>query len=373
MSSNTNSINQTLKFANQGKSEFFSTLRKRVDEYFKENQYSKHADSRMYLKTFAMLSLYFVPYFLILTGYFSIWQMLLLTFIMGIGMAGIGMSVMHDAIHGAYSSKNWVNQVIGSTLYFLGGNVFCWRTQHNVLHHTYTNVFEVDEDIETKWILRLSPEAELKKYHRFQYLYAFPLYTLMTFSFLVKDFVKVFRYHSQDFHVKIKSNFYREMLVLILTKVLYLSYTVALPMWLLGLTWWQVLIGFLTVHMTAGFILSVIFQLAHVVEGTAFPVPDEEGSLENTWAIHQLLTTSNFARNNALLSWYVGGLNFQVEHHLFPTICHIYYRPISEIVRKTALEFGLPYHEQKTFRAAVASHIRMLKNLGKPSFVAAHA
>ncbi|WP_026999465.1 fatty acid desaturase family protein [Eisenibacter elegans] len=357
--------NQQLRFSNKQKSDFFPTLRQRVEDYFKDNQYKKQADYRMFVKTIVMLSLYAVPYFLILSGWFSPWQMLGLTLLMGVGMAGVGMSIMHDALHGTYSSKGWVNRLLGSSLYLLGGNVFCWKTQHNVLHHTFTNVFEVDEDIDTKWILRLSPEAPLKKYHRFQYIYAFPLYSLMTFSFLVKDFIKVFQYHQKDFKVKVKSDFYKDLSVLILTKVLYITFALVLPYYVLGIAWWQVLLGFLVVHMTAGLILSVIFQLAHVVEGTTYPVPDETGSLENTWAVHQLYTTSNFARNNQLLSWYIGGLNFQVEHHLFPHVCHIHYKPISEIVRQTAAEFELPYYEQKTFGQAINSHIRMLKQLGR--------
>ena len=115
----------------------------------------------------------------------------------------------------------------------------------------------------------------------------------------------------------------------------------------------------------AGFILALIFQLAHTVEGTSHPLPNELGVIENDWAMHQLQTTANFSRKNRFLSWYVGGLNFQVEHHLFPYISHVHYPEISEIVRTTAEEYGVPYLENKTFIGAVKSHFRFLYQLGK--------
>ena len=115
----------------------------------------------------------------------------------------------------------------------------------------------------------------------------------------------------------------------------------------------------------AGIILALVFQPAHVVMETEFPEPDNEGSLEDNWAIHQFKTTSNFAPNNKVLGWYMGGLNYQVEHHLFPTICHIHYPAISKIVKATAEEYGVPYYSQKTFASAVKSHFQLLMRLGK--------
>jgi linoleoyl-CoA desaturase len=116
-------------------------------------------------------------------------------------------------------------------------------------------------------------------------------------------------------------------------------------------------------HLVAGFILSMIFQPAHVVKETTFPMPNLENEIENSWAVHELLTTANFARKNAVLNWYAGGLNFQVEHHLFPTICHIHYEALAPIVKETAEEFGLPYNEFETFSEAIKSHYDMLKRL----------
>ena len=151
---------------------------------------------------------------------------------------------------------------------------------------------------------------------------------------------------------------------LIITKIIYFSVWIVIPM-VLGIAWWQVLIGFFVMHYTAGLILSIVFQLAHVVDETTNPVPNEEGEIENTWAIHQLYTTANFAPKNKIVNWFTGGLNHQVEHHLFPHISHVHYGKIAEIVKETAKECNLPYHEFKTMRGAVIAHFKHLKELGQ--------
>jgi len=358
---------QKPRFNTNDEADFFLCLKKRIDNYFKESNMSKHGNMQMFYKTTAMLGLYLVPYILVLTGYFSVWAMAGLIFVMAVGKAGIGMSVMHDANHGAYSSKKWLNNLMGNTFCLLGGSPLIWKVQHNVLHHTYTNVHEVDEDVETKFILRLSPHAELKPIHKYQYLYAFALYCLMTFSMLFKDFAKVFRYHENNL-IAGKHTIASDISNVIVTKIIYLFFTLALPVMLLNVSFWVILIGFLELHFIAGLILSVVFQLAHVVAETEHHLVEDNLPLENTWAIHQLKTTANFAPENRFLNWYVGGLNFQIEHHLFPHICHVHYPKLAKIVKSTALEFGIPYNEQPTFTSALRSHVAMLKQLGQPQF-----
>jgi linoleoyl-CoA desaturase len=137
------------------------------------------------------------------------------------------------------------------------------------------------------------------------------------------------------------------------------------PLVLTSLLWWQVLLGIVIMHYIAGFILAIIFQPAHVIDGTEFPLPDENRTLANNWAVHQLLTTTNFGNGSRWFSWYVGGLNFQIEHHLFPNICHVHYRKIASIVQSTAHEFGLPYKSSRTFLSALAGHAKLLRDLGK--------
>ncbi len=356
-----------LRFKNPNQNDFVRTLRKRVDAYFKENSLPKTGGWSLKLKALFMFLLYVVPYFLIL---FSVSDLLLVNwgfaFLMGLGMAGIGFGVMHDANHGSFSRKKWVNNFMGFSINFLGGNVNNWKAQHNIMHHTYTNIEGYDEDIQPAFLLRFSPHAKKIKLHKFQFLYAWILYGLMTVSWtFAKDFIDVSRYNKNGLFKQLKTNFNKELIQIIWTRVFYFIYMLVVPMMVLDFVWWQILIGFFTVHFTAGLTLALIFQLAHVMEDTDFPLPDDGKVVENQWAVHQLFTTSNFAHKNRILSWFVGGLNYQVEHHLFPNISHVHYRKIAPIVKKTAEEFNLPYHSIDSFRSALFSHMRMLYQLGR--------
>jgi linoleoyl-CoA desaturase len=346
--------------------DFTQTLNKRVNEYFKTNNLSRVANTEMVIKTLVMFGLYFVPYALMVTGVVtSVGWMFALVLVMSLGLAGIGLSVMHDANHGAYSNKKWLNNLMGYSLNMVGANAFNWKIQHNVLHHTYTNVHEEDEDISPRGVLRLSPHSNWKWFHKYQFIYAWFLYGLMTIVWMVfKDFVRIIRYQKNGLARSNNANMVMEWLILIITKLVYVSYIFVIPFLVTSLSGWQILFGILTMHYIAGFILAIIFQPAHVIEGTEYPLPDEHHKLENTWAVHQLHTTTNFGNKSRWFSWYVGGLNFQIEHHLFPNICHVHYRKISGIVERTAKEFNLPYKSATTFVDALLGHARLLKQLG---------
>jgi linoleoyl-CoA desaturase len=326
----------------------------------------------MVLKTIFMFLLYFVPYGLIISGLITApAMMILMVIIMSLGLGGIGLSVMHDANHGAYSQKNWLNDLIGYSLNLVGANAFNWKMQHNVLHHTYTNVHEEDEDISPRGVLRLTPHSNWKYLHKFQHVYAWFLYGLMTIAWMVvKDFARIIKYQNNGLAKKHKANITKEWIILIVTKIVYVGYIFIIPVVFTSLLWWQILIGILIMHYIAGFILAIIFQPAHVIHGTEFPLPDEDNVLENNWAVHQLLTTTNFGNKSRWFSWYVGGLNFQIEHHLFPNVCHVHYRNISGIVKQTAHEFGLPYKSAKSFFDALIGHAKLLKQLGQKPVMA---
>lgn len=359
-------INQkTITFATTNR-DFSSTLNKRVSDYFKSNDVTRHANTEMIVKTVVMFTLYFLPYGLIIGGVVTSWPLLILSLVvMSLGLAGIGLSVMHDANHGAYSNKKWVNTLVGYSLNLVGANAFNWKMQHNVLHHTYTNVIDEDEDISPRGALRLTPHSKWLGIHRYQFIYAWALYGLMTLVWLFfKDFYRIIKYAKTGLAKKNNAHIGREWVILIATKLMYIGYIFVIPTIFTSLVWWQVIVGIIIMHYIAGFLLAIIFQPAHVIEGTDFPLPDDDHKLENNWAIHQLMTTTNFGNNSRWFSWYVGGLNFQIEHHLFPNICHVHYRKIAGIVRDTATEFGLPYRSARTFVGALISHARLLRQLG---------
>ncbi len=355
-----------ISFVSKTKKDFSKELKSEVNAYFRENNISRHANLSMYIKTALLLALYFGAYGLIISGLFPAPAMLGLCFVMGIGMAGIGFSVSHDALHGAYSSSKTVNRLLGYSFDLLGANGYIWKITHNIIHHTYTNIYEHDEDLEVAEFIRLSPHAEYKWIHRFQHILAFIAYGFATLFWV---FIKDYKYFLKPTlgPYENKSHPVAEWITLILTKTLYYGYMLVIPYLLLPITWWELIIGFLVVHFTAGVILGIIFQLAHVVEGTEHPTENEEGDIENVWMIHQMETTSDFAHENKLLCWYIGGLNYQIEHHLFPRICSIHYPQIAPIVRRVAEKHGIPYNYHSTFSEAVGSHYRTLKEFGDPA------
>ncbi|MBL7916118.1 MAG: acyl-CoA desaturase [Bacteroidia bacterium] len=358
-------IKGQVKFVDNDKSKFFMTLKKRVDNYFTENNISKHANGAMVIKTIVLLAVYIVPFLAIVIIQPSFLVMNLLWLLMGFGLAGIGMSIMHDANHGAYSANNTVNFWLGHTLNMVGGSVTNWKLQHNILHHTYTNIAYMDEDIDDKLVLRFNPHTKVKAYQRLQFIYAFLFYGIMTIYWaLLKDFVQFNRYAKNGVNPAGKKEKRILLARMIIDKALYFFVSVGIPL-LAGIPVAYVLTGFLLMHFAAGIILTVVFQLAHTVEGTTHPLPNDAGDIENCWAIHQLNTTVNFSKGNPFLTWYLGGLNYQVEHHLFSRVCHIHYPAIAPIVKQTAEEFGIPYLENKTFGIAFRSHMATLKRFGK--------
>ncbi len=352
-------------FNRKNSKDFVSTLNKRVNSYFKDKGIRKTGNAKLYLKTAVMFALFLTPYFVILTTEISELWKLLLTVVIGIGMAGVGMNVMHDGNHGSFSTKSWVNKLMGGSIYILAGNVYNWKVQHNVLHHTYTNIHGHDEDLDAGHVLRFHKHTPWKRFHKFQHYYSVLLYGLLTLNWAITaDFLQMKRYLKRNLSADKVPVPAREWSVLAITKLIYITIWIIIPMLVLNIAWWKVLLGFFVMHYTAGLILSIVFQLAHIIEDTTMPTPDKTGSMKNNWAVHQLFTTVNFSTKNRFVNWFTGGLNHQVEHHIFPRISHIHYTAIAKIVKKTAHEFNLPYHEYKTTRQAIISHFRYLKKMG---------
>lgn len=345
---------------------FFATLRKRVDSYFKENNLSKHYNTTMVIKSIILMSAYMLPFIALLVFNPTFNVALILWAVMGFALSGIGMSVMHDANHGAYSSNSKTNYWMGHTLNLLGGSVFNWKMQHNVMHHTYTNVLDYDDDIADKLILKFNPHTPVKWYHKLQVVYAFLFYGILTMYWaLLKDFLQFHKYTKQGVNTSTKEQNRVIWLKIFLSKVVYWAVIFGVPVLIIGIPFYQVVLGYVLMQFISGVVLTVVFQLAHTVEGTTHPLPNVDYTIENNWAVHQMNTTVNFSRKSKWISWYVGGLNFQVEHHLFPTICHVHYPAVSEIVKATAEEFGVPYLENETFAKALKSHVNAIISFGK--------
>jgi len=357
-------MSQKVKFRKTQDNTFTATLNERIKNYFTSEGISEKGNLLMIIKVIFFLAGFAGSYFLIYLSGSNVLAAILSWILLGLFTAFVGFNIAHDAVHGSLSKYDFVNRMLGYTFNLAGTNKYMWKLMHNVIHHTYTNIPGHDEDLEPVSLIRLSTENKLKKVHRYQHYYAYFFYCLTSISWVMKkDFVAFFRKKLGNYENK--KHPFREYIVLFVSKLVYFFIFLALPIMFSAIPWWATLVGFVAMHLVQGITLAVVFQLAHVVEGAHFPTPDDNGDVMNNWSIHQLNTTANFAQKSFLAYWFFGGLNFQIEHHLFPNICHIHYPQISAIVRQTATEYGIPYNENKTMWGAIRSHTRMLKLLGR--------
>ncbi len=354
---------QNIKFVSQDCDGFVAATKAEVSDYFASRGMSQKGDITIAARTIVMIGALAGSYVVLLTVTLPTIAMLGLCVVMGIALAGIGFGVSHDALHDAYSESGLLNRIAGLSFDALGASSYMWKITHNVIHHTYTNIHGVDEDLEVSPLLRLSPQAQRRPWQRFQHLYAPLAYSLSTLNWI---FVKDFDYFSRRTlgPYRDPSHPRRAIVMLALSKAFAVTWMLVIPLIVMPLPAWEIILGFLIVHLIGGFILGVVFQLAHVVEQTAHPVPDAQGQMANCWLVHEMITTANFCVGNRLLTWYVGGLNYQIEHHLFPRVSSAHYPAISETVQRLASKYGIPYHNNPTLVRAVSSHLRTLKALG---------
>lgn len=350
------------KFTTQAQS-FHADLKKRINEYFSAHQLSPTGNYKLYFKAgilfTAFLALYVHLVFFTPPVIWAISECV----IIGVIMAAIGFNVMHDGAHGSFSKSRVLNFIASHTWDFMGGSTFLWKMKHNIIHHSFTNVDGIDEDIDLWPWLRMSETQKKFKLHKFQHVYFWLIYPMgYLFMILVQDYIKYFSGKIGD--MPIKKMKFADHIDFWSFKILYLIIFMVIPIYVVGFKYF--IIGYVISTFIMGFILSVVFHLAHTVEHTAFPMPNAAtNKFEDEWAVHQIKTTANFATHNKLISWYVGGLNFQVEHHLFPKISHVHYPAISKIVRDACRDYGLNYIEFPKMRIAVSSHVSFLKQMGR--------
>ena len=347
----------------QGKDDFHVQLKERVNKYFTNTNRSTAGNFQLLFKA-ALFSLGYILVYVHLVFFTpNVWIAIPECILFGFLTAAIGFNVMHDGAHGSFSKNKILNKMAGSSLNFLGASAIMWNMKHNIIHHTYTNIDGVDDDIEARPWLRFATTQKKLKMHKFQHYYFWFLYTMLHLLWIfLTDYQKYFK--GKIGEMPIRKMTIREHISFWVAKIGYLFMFVVLPIMLLGFGKW--IVGFLLITMVTGFVISIVFQLAHTVEHTEFPMPDVlTNKIENDWAIHQINTTANFATNNKLISWFVGGLNFQIEHHLFPLISHVHYPAISKIIKRTCAEYGVNYVEYPKMRTAIYSHIMYLKRLGQ--------
>jgi len=350
------------KFAST-KISLHTELKKRVNTYFENVDKAATGTYKLYIKAAVLLLSYAFIYVHLVFFTPSAWLAIPECALFGLLTAGIGFNVMHDGAHGSFSKHPWINKIAASSIELMGASSFMWNMKHNVVHHAYTNIDGVDDDIDAGILLRLCETQKRYKMHRYQHIYFWFLYSFLhLFWVFFTDYNKYFT--NKIGNVPLKKLKTKDHISFWTSKVLYAVLYVALPIYICG--WLPWVIGFLTYALVSGFILSIVFQLAHTIEETSFPVAEQPANrMEDEWALHQLKTTANFATKNKFITWWVGGLNFQIEHHLFPKVSHIHYPTISKIIRETCQELGAPYIEHPKMYMAIASHVSHLKKLGR--------
>ena len=352
-----------LKFSTNNS--FHTALRRQVDDYFQSTGRRQRDCWQMYVKTGVLLASFATLYLLLVFVAQAWWQALPLAILLGLTTAAIGFNIPHDGGHHAYSNRRWVNKLMAITLDVFGASSYVWNQKHNVFHHTYVNVTGHDTDIDLGIFGRLTPHQKRFAFHRWQHYYLWALYGLLAIKWhLVDDFRDVITGRMGEHRIPRPKGW--DLAIFLGGKTIFFVLAFGIP--LLFHSAIVVLAFYGTAALVLGMIMSIVFQLAHCVEEAEFPMPpDNSGRIENAWAIHQVETTVNFARHSSVVAWLFGGLNFQIEHHLFPKICHVNFPAISKLVEETCREFGVKYAAHTSFWAALAAHFRWLRRMGMPT------
>ena len=342
---------------------FRDELESEVASFFERRGVSRLGSYGLWLKT-AMLGVWLAAsYGLLVFVVSQPWLAVLTCASLACAMAGVGFNVMHEGGHRAYASSSAVNRGMAFSLDLLGGSSYFWRYKHGIAHHGYPNISGSDDDVNLGILGRLTPHDRRRGFHRFQHLYVWLLYALMAIKWqLLDDFRDIIKPGVAD--TRVPRPAIGEQVLFWTGKFLFFGLALGLP--ILFHPWPRVVVFFLLTSAILGLILSVVFQLAHCLGEAKFATPPLHGTaLACDWATHQVESTVDFARHNGPLTWLIGGLNFQIEHHLFPRVCHTHYPALSKIVERVCEKHGVRYVAHATAGRALRSHYRWLRELGR--------
>jgi len=350
------------------KDNFIKDYRQRVNDYFKSSGISPYANREMKTKTVLAFIAWIAVYSLMISDVLSAaypWTLILLYTALGFVNIFIAFNIVHDSCHNAYSKNRKVNKILGLSSNFIGGNAYLFTMMHNA-HHAFVNIHGIDVTLESHGLFRFTPHEPYKKFHRFQHFYTPVIYALASVHWAI---IKDWKWFFQEQHIGNQKNIKHprsEFWSLLIGKVVYFSLTLFIPMAVLSAAWWGVLLAWLNIHILPGLTFAVMFQATHVYNGTTYPLPDEEGNIENNYALHVLATTADFGRKNPIGTWFMGGINLHVVHHIFPTICHVHYPKLTHILKDTCDDYGLTYQENPNLWVAFSKHMQMLEILSHP-------
>lgn len=344
---------------------FLQTLRNRANNYFTENRISKYANGLIVFKTIFFFSLFFLSYLLFISNQFSPLVTLLFAVVCGLSSIFILFNISHDASHNALFSNKKINKLLTYTFNLIGGSGYMWNITHDKIHHTYPNVIDIDADLnQSKPFFRVAPGMVKLRIHRFQHYYApfiYGFYTLyLTF---IKDFQDIGIIKKKDSPLLKIQHHWSEYIILIVSKAVYFTYTLILPLVLLDFSWWKIIIGYLIVNVLMSLLLLGVQLPLHINSESSFAAVDDDNKIHNSWVIHTLENTTDYLAQSKVANFLFGGLNAHSIHHLFDGICHVHYPKLSAILEETAIEFGVVYRNVSMWQA-IKSHFSLLKKLG---------
>ena len=342
---------------------FNKELSNAVHAYLEKQKHGRFATPIVWVKAIALITMFFVLYGLTLFGPFGWPTRFFLAVVWGFTSLLIVFNIGHDAVHGSFSPQQWVNKLLGYSFNLVGANAYSWQLKHNEAHHVYTNIDGKDHDVEMDPFLRVSPHKPYRWYFRWQHVYWPFIYAM--FSLLIIFVVDILIFFQEKKSNQRFAQPLREWGILIFTKLFYLFYIFWIPVYYVGFSWHEVFIAFFTFHFINGIVIGLVFQPSHYFEGSEFYKDGDAASIRH-WNLHQLLSTVDISPDNRLLSHALGSLNANVSHHLYPKICHVHYPYLSTIIKNISQKYQIPYH-RKSYKEALKSHSRLLKQLSRPN------
>ncbi|GHN01140.1 fatty acid desaturase [Cytophagales bacterium WSM2-2] len=351
-----------LKFQRDEGTDFYKELTAALDQYFSANKIGKEGNYIMLFKMGMYFGFVILFYFLMITstGLLSFYVFYLL---LGLAVLLTAFNVSHDAAHGvAVKSKFWNKMLFQVSFQLQGNNAYVWGKNHNESHHLYTNIEGSDIDVLNNPLVRMTESQPLRWFHKYQHLYSPVLYLFYSLNwFLFRETLMLLNYTSRTIKIDIPKS---EVIKLILFKLFYVFYMIALPAYLLPFGTGAVLLAFLLNHFMVSLIFVGVLGVSHLSDYVHHPKPDNENKLNMSWPKLQMLTSVDYNAGSVFFNWTLGGFNAHALHHLLPNISHIHYLDILPVFREICKKYNITYLEMPYGKAIVA-HFRFLKAMGR--------